>query len=97
MTGLLLFTTDDHPHVGQTYGSHVGCGGRLVWSYVPPREAAPMGPGVATCRRCEAFDYAWPEQVQALAARDVGVTLTEEAEAEAAVQWWGVDPDEDDA
>lgn len=53
MGDLLLFSGPSWPEVGHPCAGRCECGGALVWTFVPERDAEPRGPGVATCRRCE--------------------------------------------
>ena len=37
------------------------CGkGPVRWTFVPPSDARPRGPGIHECEACGAEDYGWP-------------------------------------
>lgn len=57
---LLLLSGPDWPAVGHPYGKHHGCGGLLVWTWVP--EHGVQTCGEVTCRRCKQEHYAFPNR-----------------------------------
>lgn len=65
----------------------IRCGGRLVWSWVPPQEEDEQSPGEATCARCGTIVYAWPDAYGRIS----------QAQADAALEAAGEVDDEDDA
>jgi hypothetical protein len=65
----------------------IRCGGRLVWSWVPPQEDDEQSPGEATCARCGTVVYAWPDAYGRIS----------QAQADAAIVAAGEVDDEEDA